>query len=653
MSAMDNFCVNAIRVLSAEEITKAKSGHPGIALDAAPILHTLFTKHLRINNEDETWYNRDRFVLSAGHGSALLYVMLMLSGFDITKEDLKHFRQKGSKTPGHPEYGFVRGVEVTGGPLGQGFSTAVGLAIAEKYMEAKFNKENYPIFDNYTYVLAGDGDLQEGVSMEAAAIAGHLCLNKLIVLFDSNDIQLDSEVKETTSDNMKAKFEAMGWDHFLVNDGNDCEEIDRAIKLAKESSRPAIVEIKTIIGYGAPNSGENSVHGKPLSADDIKALRKNLNYTFDEFDIPDVVVNYYKKNVIERGYNACSEWNELVSYYASEYKADYDLFMKFMYNSFGNEELKDLIHFEAGSKKSTRVMMGRILDELSLKLPNLIGGSADLSASTMVKGADGKFSVTNPIGRNILFGVREHAMGTIVNGITLYGGLRGFGAGFFVFSDYLRPAIRLAAIMKIPSMFLFSHDSVCVGEDGPTHQPVEQLSSFRLMPNLNVMRPADGTEMLAAMVNATRNNDYPSLIVSTRQNVLNMEETSYEGTLKGGYLVYEAKKDAKYAFIATGSEVSLCMEVAKKLKEEGIDVNVVSMPSTFLFERQSEEYKQSILPKGQIRMAVEMGASGLWYKYANYVKGIDEFGASMPLNDIYEYYGFTVDNIYNEFKKIM
>ncbi len=653
MSAMDNFCVNAIRVVSAEEITKAKSGHPGIALGSAPILHTLFTRHLNINCEDEKWYNRDRFVLSAGHGSALLYVMLLLSGFNITKEDLKQFRQKDSRTPGHPEYRHVPGVEMTTGPLGQGISTAVGMAIAEKYLEAKFNKPNFNVIDNHTYVLVGDGDLQEGVSMEACAIAGHLNLNRLVVLYDSNDIQLDSEVQATTSDDVKQKFEAMGWDYFRVNDGNDCEEIDRVIKLAKASSKPAIVEIKTIIGYGAPNSGEKSVHGKPLSEEDLQTLRKNLNYDFDSFDIPDVVINFYKKNVRERGYNACSEWNEMISYFANEHKEDYDLFLKFMYNSFDPDKLTNLPHYEVGTSKATRNIMGEILNDLSLKLPNLIGGSADLSSSTMVKGADGNLSSSNPLGRNILFGVREHAMGAIANGITLYGGLRGFGSGFFVFSDYLRPAIRLAAIMGIPTMFLFSHDSVCVGEDGPTHQPVEQLGSFRLMPNLNVVRPADGNEMLAAMVNACKDNNYPSLIVSTRQPLPTLAETSYEKTLLGGYLAYVADKNAKYAFIATGSELSLCIEVAKKFKAEGINVNVVSMPSTFLFEKQSSEYKNSVLPKNQIRMAVEMGASAPWYKYANYVKGIDEFGASMPLKEIHQYYGFTVDDIYIEFKNIM
>lgn len=653
MSSMDNFCVNALRVLAAEEITKAKSGHPGIALGAAPIVHTLFTKHLNINYEDEKWYNRDRFVLSAGHGSALLYLMLNLSGFDISMEDIKRFRQKGSKTPGHPEYKHVPGVEMTTGPLGQGFATAVGMAIGETYMAAKFNRPNYPIVDHYTYVLCGDGDLQEGVSMEAAAIAGHQCLGKLIVLYDSNDIQLDSAVEDTTSDNIKEKFEAMGWDHILVTEGNDCDAIDEAITEAKKSNKPVIIEIKTTIGYGAPNSGEKSVHGKPLSKEDIEVLKKNLNYMGDDFYFPDVVVKFYKKNVIERGYQACSEWNQMVSFYAKDYAEDYKLFSKFMYNDFGKLDDSKLPHYTKEVKKSTRQMMGEILTSLSVELPNLIGGSADLSASTMVKGADGNFSSYNRLGRNILYGVREHAMGAIANGLTLYGGLKGIASGFFVFSDYLRPAIRLAAIMHLPTMFLFSHDSVCVGEDGPTHQPVEQLASFRCMPNVNLMRPADGKEMLASMKLSTLNNDYPTIIVSTRQNVENLDETSEENTLLGGYIAYEASLNAKYAFVTCGSELALCIHVAKKFKEEGIDVNVVSMPSMFLFDKQKEEYKNKVLPKGQVRMSVEMGATMPWYKYAQNQFGIDEFGASMPLSDIYEYYGFTEENLYNKFKELI
>ena len=653
MSSMDNFCVNALRVISAQEITKAKRGHPGIALGAAPIVHTLFTRHLHINVEDEKWYNRDRFVLSAGHGSALLYCMLHLSGFDVSMDDIRHFRQKGSKTPGHPEYGHVPGVEMTTGPLGQGFATAVGMAIGEAFMGAKFNRPNFPIVDHYTYVLCGDGDLQEGVAMEAAAIAGHQALKKLIVLYDSNDIQLDSAVEDTTSDVIKEKFEAMGWEHYLVEDGNDCDAIDEAIRAAKEGNKPSIIEIKTVIGYGAPNSGEKSVHGKPLSLEDIEVLKKNLNYTGEDFYFPDVVSKYYKKTVIERGYQVCSEWNQLLSFYAKDYEEEYKLFSKFMYNDFGNVDDKNLPVYTPEVKKSTRQMMGEILTSLSVELPNLIGGSADLSASTMVKGADGNFTPYNRLGRNILYGVREHAMGAIANGLTLYGGLKGIASGFFVFSDYLRPAIRLAAIMNLPTMFLFSHDSVCVGEDGPTHQPVEQLASFRCMPNVNVMRPADGTEMLAAMKLASRFNNYPSLVVSTRQNVENLTETSQEKVLLGGYVAYEANPKAKYAFVTCGSELALCINVAKKFKEEGIDVNVVSMPSMFLFEKQPDDYKAKVLPKGQVRMSVEMGATMPWCKYADHQFGIDEFGASMPLNDIYGYYGFTQDNLYTKFKDLI
>ncbi|MBE6136937.1 MAG: transketolase [Erysipelotrichaceae bacterium] len=653
MNQNDIKCINTLRVLGAEIINKANSGHPGIVLGAAPIAHTLFTRHININCEDDKWFNRDRFVLSAGHGSALLYMMLHLSGYKITMEDLKNFRQKGSLTPGHPEYKHTSGVEITTGPLGQGIASAVGMAIGESYLAAKFNKTDFDVVNHYTYVLCGDGDLQEGVAMEAMSLAGHLGLGKLIVLFDSNDIQLDGEVSLANTENIKAKAEAMGWQYLKVEDGNDVDAIDQAIIDAKaNTTKPTLVEIKTVIGYGAPNSGESSVHGKPMPEEDIKSLRKFLGYTVPQFEVMDAVKEFYQENVISRGYEANSNWNSLLGKYAKAYKNDYKLLCDFMYDDIKLNDHNDIPSYEVGSSVSTRVVMGKVLDWLSIKLPNIMGGSADLTASTMVKGADGIYGQANPLGRNIKFGVREHAMAAITNGITLHGGLRGFCAGFFVFSDYLKPAVRLAAIMNLPSLFFFSHDTVCVGEDGPTHQPIEQLTMFRSMPNTNVFRPADANEMIAAMLFAFEQKETPTVIVSTRQNLPTLECTNYDGLSKGAYIAYEPKNAPSAILVTCGSELSLCIEVAKKLAEEKKYVRVVSMPSMYLFDKQSEEYKESVLPKKLTkRMAVEMGSSMPWYKYASVVYGIDTFGASMPLKYIHEAYGFTVENIYNEFKK--
>ena len=655
MSAIDLKCINTLRVVGAEMINKANSGHPGIVLGAAPIAHTLFTRHMNINCQDEQWFNRDRFVLSAGHGSALLYLLLHLSGFNISMDDLKNFRQKGSITPGHPEYRHTPGVEITTGPLGQGLASAVGLAIAESYLAAKFNKNDLSIIDHYTYVLCGDGDLQEGIAMEAMSLAGHLGLGKLIVLYDSNDIQLDGEVSLVNSENTQMKVEAMGWQYLKVGDGNNVEDIDKSIAFAKESTtKPTLIEIKTVIGYGAPNSGESSVHGKPMSLEDIQALKKFLGYTSLEFEIIDAVKDFYDTNVIKRGYDANSLWNHQLIEYAREYPADYKLLCDFMYNDIKLTDFEGMPSYEIGTKESTRKVMGKLLDWLSIKLPNIIGGSADLTASTMVKGADGIYGQANPIGRNIKFGVREHAMAAITNGITLHGGLKGFCSGFFVFSDYLKPAVRLAAIMHLPSLFFFSHDTVCVGEDGPTHQPVEHLTMFRSMPNTNVFRPADAVEMTSAMLLAFNETDCPTVIVSSRQTLPNLDCTNFEGVSKGGYIAFEPKGTPSYALITCGSELTLCMDVAKKLEQEQIFVRVVSMPSMFLFDKQSKEYRESILPKRmKKRMAVEMGSSMSWYKYANKVHGIDVFGSSMPLKCIFEEYGFTTDEIYKEFKEML
>ena len=653
MNSIDTLSVNALRVVGAKIITKAKSGHPGIVLGSAPIAHTLFTRFINVNPEDDKWFDRDRFVLSAGHGSCLLYELLSLSGFGLTIDDLYNFRQKGSLTPGHPEYGHTKGVEITTGPLGQGIATSVGMAIAENYMAAKFNKTDIKVVNHYTYVLCGDGDLQEGLAQEAMSLAGHLALNKLIVLYDSNDVQLDGDVNLANTENVKGKVEAMGWNHILVTDGNDCDAIANAINEAKKSeSKPTMIEIKTIIGYGAPNSGDSSVHGKPMPEEDIQTLIKNLSYPYGEStDFPTEVKEFYKKNVTERGYEACSLWNHKINQYRTSYPNEYEELEKFMFDGFNLDNIDDIPTWNLDQQPATRDVCGKVLDYLSTKLPNIMGGSADLTASTKVKGADGIYGPANTLGRNIKFGVREHAMAAITNGITLHGGMRGFCAGFFVFSDYLKPSVRLAAIMHLPTVFMFSHDTVCVGEDGPTHQPIEQLTMFRSMPNTNVIRPADAKEMSAAMVFAFKNKKDPVVITSTRQGLPTLAETSYEGLSRGAYVVYKSAKKATYTIVAAGSEVSLAIEAAKKLAEEKIYVNVVSMPSFYLFELQSDEYKKSVLPDKSKTFALEMGSTLSWYKYADVVKGIDEFGSSMPLKYIFDYYGFNVEGVIADFKK--
>lgn len=654
MKTIEQECVDAIRVVGAECISKAKSGHPGIVLGAAPILHALFTKELNIDSSEPKWFDRDRFVLSAGHGSMLLYVMLHLSGFNITMEDLKSFRQKGSLTPGHPELGHTEGVDLSTGPLGQGIATAVGMAISETFLASKFNKLDYKIIDHYTYVLCGDGDLEEGVAMEAMSLAGHLRLGKLIVLYDSNDIQLDGEVSKCNSDDIKKKVEAMGWNHILVKDGNDSKSIASAIAKAKEKhDKPTMVEVKTTIGFGAPNSGESSIHGKPLSSDELNDLRANLEYDYPSYQFPTRVLAYYKEHVINRGILADTQWNTELKRYAKHFPEEYQLLLDYMYGDFSIDDYENLPSWQPGSSESTRKVMGKVLDWISTKLPNIIGGSADLCASTMVRGANGIYDFDNKQGRNILFGVREHAMAAICNGITAHGGTKGFCSGFFVFSDYLKPAVRLAAISDLPSVFLFSHDSVCVGEDGPSHQPIEQLTMFRSMPNCNLFRPADAVEMTCAMLLAFEETNNPVVIVSTRQNVLNLDCTNYDGVKRGGYIAFEPKGAPTAIIVTCGSELALSIVVAKRLEEENEFVRVVSMPSTFLFDRQPEEYRELILPKRITkRLAIEMGATLPWYKYASNVFGIDTYGQSMPLKEIIEFYGFTEENIYSVYKKI-
>lgn len=653
MERNEQLAINTLRMLGVDAINKAKSGHPGIVLGAAPMAYTLFTRHMRINPQNVNWFNRDRFVLSAGHGSALLYSMLHLCGYNVTIDDIKNFRQLGSKTPGHPEYRHTEGVEMTTGPLGQGISTAVGMALAESYLANRFNKTDISIVDHNTFVICGDGDLEEGISMEAASLAGHLKLGKLIVLYDSNDIQLDGEVNLTNTEDIKLKFEGMNWQYLRVEDGNDIDSIDEAIKEAKlVLDKPTIIEIKTVIGFGAPNAGESAVHGAPLGEENTKVLREALEYKYEPFFVNEGVYDLFAEKVINRGEDANSDWNILLQNYGKKYTDELKEFEKFIEDDFKiNDET--LPKYEINSKESTRKILGKMLDQISVDLPNAIGGSADLTPSTFVKGANGNFECDTKHGRNIKFGVREHAMAAIVNGINLHGGLKGFCAGFFIFSDYMKPAMRLASIMQVPSIFIFSHDTVCVGEDGPTHQPIEQLTMLRSIPNFNMIRPADATEVSAALKIAFESKLTPTSICTTRQAVLNLDSTKEDGVRKGAYVVLEPKETPTSIIISCGSELELSIEVAKELNANGESVRVVSMPSMYLFELQDKKYKEKVLPSNITkRLAIEMGHTMPWYKYASNVYGIDTFGISSPISHIHDHFGFTKNNLVKVFKNI-
>lgn len=657
----DQLGVNTIRTLSIEAVQKANSGHPGLPMGAAPMAYALWTKHLKVNpTTSRNWVDRDRFVLSAGHGSAMLYSLLHLSGYNVTIDDLKNFRQWDSKTPGHPEVHHTDGVEATTGPLGQGIAMAVGMAMAEAHLAATYNRDSFPIMDHYTYAICGDGDLMEGVSQEASSMAGHMKLGKLIVLYDSNDISLDGPTSKAFTENVGARYEAYGWQHILVKDGNDLDEIEAAIEAAKaETDKPTLIEVKTVIGYGAPKEGTSSVHGAPIGEEGITAAKAVYGWEYPDFTVPEEVAARFKETMIDEGQKAEAAWNEMFKNYEHAHPELAKQFKEAFANQLPEGWEQELPKYELGTSAASRVTSKETIQAISKVVPSFWGGSADLSASnnTMVA-AEKDFEPGQYEGRNIWFGVREFAMAAAMNGIQLHGGSHVYGGTFFVFTDYLRPAIRLAALQKVPVTYVLTHDSVAVGEDGPTHEPIEQLASVRCIPNVHVIRPADGNETVAAWKIAMTSTETPTILVLSRQNLPVLEGTlehASDSVQKGAYVLSPQKGEQPAGIlIATGSEVNLAVEAQAKLAEEGIDVSVVSMPSFDLFEKQSAEYKESVLPKAVTkRVAIEAAASFGWERYVG-TEGktitIDHFGASAPGGLVLEKFGFTPENVVNTYK---
>lgn len=654
MSELDVKCINTIRMLSVDAVQKANSGHPGLPMGAAPMAYALWTRVMKYNPRDPQWPDRDRFVLSAGHGSMLLYALLHLTGYDVSMDDLKNFRQWGSITPGHPEAGVTPGVETTTGPLGQGFATGVGMAIAERYLVETFNTAAHTVVDHYTYAIVSDGDLMEGVAAEAASLAGHLKLGRLIYLYDDNDISLDGPTKWTFTEDVERRFEAYGWQVLRVPDGNDIDAIERAIRTAQqETERPSLIMVKTVIGYGSPNkSGSAKAHGSPLGADEVAATKDNLGWPQEPaFLVPDDALAHFRK-AVERGQQQQAAWQATFDAWASansEQAARWQSMWSGDLPEGWDADLPDL-----GEKPiATRSASGKVLNAIGVQLPGLIGGAADLDSSTKTYLNFSKdFQVGQYGNRNLRFGVREHAMGAIANGLAAHGGLIPYTATFLVFSDYMRPAMRVAALSHFAPVFVFTHDSVGLGEDGPTHQPVEQVMSLRLIPNLDVIRPADANETSYAWLAAIRNRKNPTVLVFTRQDlpVLPLDSGMAEGVAKGAYVLSEAEGDAVgVILIASGSEVHLALEAQKLLTAKGVAARVVSMPSWELFERQPQAYRDSVLPPSvTVRVAIEAGVTTGWQKWVGArgaIIGVDRFGASAPYEVIFEKLGLTAENI--------
>ncbi|GAB6451370.1 transketolase [Bacillus cereus] len=658
---LDNLAINTIRTLSIDMINKANSGHPGLPMGAAPMAYTLWSKHMNHNPLNSDWFNRDRFVLSAGHGSALLYSLLHVFGYNVAMEDLKNFRQLGSATPGHPEYGHTDGIEATTGPLGQGIAMAVGMAMAEKHLAATYNKEGFPVVDHHTYTLVGDGCLMEGVSYESISMAGHLGLGKLIALYDSNDISLDGALNLSFSEDIKKRFESAKWQYIRVEDGNDVAAISKALEEAKaNTTQPTIIEIKTVIGFGSANAGTNKVHGAPLGAAEAVNTKKAYGWNYEEeFFVPQEVrdaMETLKKESAEK----VKVWESLIEQYETAYPELAKQLKQAISGELQQEVFENLPEFEVGKTMSTRIASQEAINYFSNLIPSIFGGSADLAHSNMTDiKTEKKFVVEEETGRNIHFGVREHAMGAALNGMTLHGGLKVFGGTFFVFNDYLRPSIRLAALQGLPVTYVFTHDSVAVGEDGPTHEPIEHIAALRSIPNLTVIRPADTHETFAAWAYALKDAKEPVALVLSRQNLPHLEGTkgNYEGLTKGAYVLADSEGTPDAILIATGSEVALALDAKEQLDKEGIRVRVVNMPSWELFEKQTKEYKNAVIPKNvKQRLSLEMGISMGWEKYVGdegETLSINTFGASGKGDEVIKHFGFTTENVVNKLKEMI
>ena len=656
---ISNLSIATIRSLGIDTINKANSGHPGMVLGSAPALYTLFNKELNIYNKEAEWINRDRFVLASGHASALLYSMLHLTGFDVTIDDLKNFRQLNSRTPGHPEIEMTHGVDASSGPLGQGIPMAAGMAMAEKFLASQYNKENFDIIDHYTYVLCGDGDMQEGVTYEAASLAGHLSLGKLIVLYDANKVTLDGPLSMSFSENVKKRYEACNWQVLEVKDGNDINEIHKAIKKGKkEQFKPTLIIVNTVIGFGSANQGTNKVHGAPLGKEDGKNTKLSYGFDHDEFYVPEEVYEDFKKKTIKRGKSKFNKWNKLFNEYKEQYPTEAKQLEDAIAGKYSLNIDELLKNYPVGHNDATRNTSLEVIQEVAKQNPTFLSGTADLASSTKTKIKDeDDFSVENYNGRNLVFGIREFAMVAIMNGMTLHKGVKVSAGGFLVFSDYFKAAVRMACLMKLPIILPLSHDSIAVGEDGPTHQPIEQFAMLRSIPNMHVIRPGDAVEMAAAWKLAMESTENPTALILTRQNVETMENSSVEGVSKGAYVIGKEENHLDAIIIASGSEVNLAMKAKKVLLEKGIDVRVVSMPCQEFFDQQDEQYKEAVLPNAmRKRLSVEMASSFGWHKYVGLdgiTMSINEFGKSAPAQDVIQSYGFTVDGVVENIEKLL
>jgi transketolase len=652
--ALEIACINTIRGLSIDAVQKANSGHPGLPMGAAPMAFALWTQHLKFNPKNPTWFDRDRFILSAGHGSMLLYSLLHLTGFDLTVEDLKNFRQPHSRTPGHPENTYTAGVEMATGPLGQGFAHGVGMAIAEKHLAARYNRPGFNVVDHYTYALVSDGDLMEGVSSEAASMAGHLGLGKLIYLYDDNGISIDGSTTLAFTENVEQRFTAFGW-HVVRVDGHSVSEVSTAISAAKKvTDRPSLIMCKTVIGYGSPNkAGSQKAHGSPLGPDEVKITKEALGIPLEPaFHVSTEVANFMDHSAA--GTDSNQSWQELWQSYATEHSDLAAELSEMIEGRLPNGWEKSLPSFT--DSLATRKNGEAVLNALGKVIPALMGGSADLAESTFTHiHGETSFQANNPTGRNFNFGVREHAMAAAVNGMQLHGGVRAIASSFVQFTDYCRPSIRLAALMECPSMFVFTHDSIGLGEDGPTHQPVEHLAAMRAIPNLNTFRPCDGNETAAGYKVALESKTTPTLLILSRQNLptLSSQDVTNHPSEKGAYIISEASDAPQLVLVGTGSEVQHCVAAQKALEGEGIPTRVVSMPSWFLFEKQDAEYQESVLGGDVPTVAVEAGTSFGWAKYSDAQVCIDRFGVSGPANALFAEFGFTPENVVKVAKELL